>query len=308
MSDLPFEHNTRALSKILSKLESSHEDNDKLLVSIFPSTGHARKFGVTGPPGVGKSTVISEFVGFLRREGRKVAILAIDPMSARTQGAILGDRVRMQDHFLDPSVYIRSLSTRGALGGLSRCVPKMIDVLDAYGFDDIFIETVGTGQNETDVADICDLTLGLTMPGLGDDIQLLKSGIVELIDFFIINKGDTEGAQRAQTLVANMLHLMGRSEVPVCVLSKENVESQTACFAEVLRFYEKNWEAILKKRDAQRKAMIIQTLSARASQILEKALEAELSQRVPSAQNPYEFIATFSFRRLFSAALSFQSQ
>jgi LAO/AO transport system kinase len=181
----------------------------EILAALYPRTGRARIVGITGPPGAGKSTLVQRLAQALRRAGRTVGIVAVDPSSPFTGGAILGDRIRMAEIYTDPGVFIRSMATRGALGGLARATSDAVDVLDAAGFDVVLIETVGVGQDEVDVVRAADTTAVVLVPGLGDDIQAIKAGILEIADVFVVNKADREGADRAAAELSVMLDLSG---------------------------------------------------------------------------------------------------
>jgi len=189
------------------------------LKELYASTGRGYVIGITGNPGVGKSTVVDALIGAYRKAGLKVGVVAVDPTSPFTGGAILGDRIRMQQHALDPGVFIRSLATRGQLGGLSRSTFDVALVLDAMGYDRILIETVGVGQDEIDVMKAAHTTVVITVPGLGDDIQAIKAGILEVADVLVVNKADREGADRAIRDLLHMLDLRdaegGRREVEI---------------------------------------------------------------------------------------------
>ncbi len=189
------------------------------LKQLYASTGRGYVVGITGNPGVGKSTVVDALIGAYRKAGLKVGVVAVDPTSPFTGGAILGDRIRMQQHALDAGVFIRSLATRGQLGGLSRSTFDVALVLDAMGFDRILIETVGVGQDEIDVMKAAHTTVVITVPGLGDDIQAIKAGILEVADVLVVNKADREGADRAIRDLLHMLDLRdaegGRREVEI---------------------------------------------------------------------------------------------
>ncbi|MCB9708352.1 MAG: methylmalonyl Co-A mutase-associated GTPase MeaB [Myxococcales bacterium] len=178
----------------------------KLCVLLYAHTGRAYILGITGSPGSGKSSLVDALVVHFRGENRKVGVVAIDPSSPFSGGAILGDRIRMQRHFLDEGVFIRSVATRGALGGLSHSVMDVTRVLDAYGSDVIIVETVGVGQDELDIAGLAHTTVVVTSPGQGDDIQAVKAGILEIADVFVVNKADRPGVESA---VANLEHMMG---------------------------------------------------------------------------------------------------
>jgi LAO/AO transport system kinase len=195
----------RAIARAISLAESHGPDTASLLGLLFPSTGRAQIVGVTGAPGAGKSTLVQRIAQGARAEGRKVGILAVDPTSPFSGGAILGDRIRMQELYLDPGVFIRSMATRGALGGLSRATSDALDVLDSAGFDLVIVETVGVGQDEVDVIRTVDTVLVLLVPGLGDDIQAIKAGIMEIADVFVVNKADRPGAERTISEIEAML-------------------------------------------------------------------------------------------------------
>ena len=187
----------REVARAISRIERGGADVAELLREIYPQTGHARIIGITGPPGAGKSTLVSHLAASYRSGGERVGIVAVDPSSPFSGGAILGDRIRMAELYTDPGVFIRSMATRGALGGLSRATIDAADVLDAAGFDVVLIETVGVGQDEVDIVKAADSIAVVVVPGLGDDVQALKAGILEIADLFVVNKSDREGADRA---------------------------------------------------------------------------------------------------------------
>ncbi|ODS57002.1 MAG: hypothetical protein ABS36_05740 [Acidobacteria bacterium SCN 69-37] len=201
----------RAVARALSVVERAGIEADDLDRAIYRHTGRAVVIGVTGAPGAGKSTLVGRIVASCRQAGRRVAVLAIDPTSPFTGGALLGDRVRMQEHALDDGVFIRSMATRGHLGGISAATASSIDVLDAAGFDVILIETVGVGQAEVEVARVADACVVVSVPGAGDDVQAMKAGIMEIADVHVVNKADREGADRAVAAIAQMLALDERT-------------------------------------------------------------------------------------------------
>jgi LAO/AO transport system kinase len=203
------EGNARAIGRAISEVERSARFVPEILRRIFPRTGRARILGITGPPGAGKSTLVQRFAQAYRRTGRRVGIVAVDPSSPFTGGAILGDRIRMSEIYTDQDVFIRSMATRGALGGLARATSDAVDVLDAAGFDPIFIETVGVGQDEVDIVRAADTVAVVLVPGLGDDIQAIKAGILEIADVFVVNKAEREGADRAVAELSMMLDFAG---------------------------------------------------------------------------------------------------
>lgn len=184
----------RAVARLLSLVEDAQSHVREIARALTPYTGTARVVGLTGPPGSGKSTSTSMLVAALREQGKRVAVLAIDPSSPFSGGALLGDRIRMTEHATDPGVFIRSMATRGTLGGLATATPQAVRVLDAAGFDVVLIETVGVGQSEVDVVKLADTTMVLLAPGMGDGIQAAKAGILEIADVFVVNKADRDGA------------------------------------------------------------------------------------------------------------------
>ena len=196
-----------ALARVVSIVENHREGLEQILGSLHKRTGRARRVGMTGPPGAGKSTITSLLVKSFRDQGLKVGVIAVDPTSPFTGGALLGDRVRMESVALDPGVFIRSMATRGSLGGLAAATREVADVLDAFGFDRLVIETVGVGQSELDVARTADSTLLVLVPESGDSIQTLKAGVMEVADIFVVNKADRPGADRLRNDVELMLGL-----------------------------------------------------------------------------------------------------
>ena len=202
----------RAVARLISLVEDAHPALREVMAALAPHTGHAHVIGLTGSPGVGKSTSTTTMVGAFRARGKRVGILAVDPSSPFSGGALLGDRVRMQDHVLDPEVYIRSMASRGHLGGLSWTTPQALRVLDAAGCDVILVETVGVGQSEVEVAGLADTTIVLLAPGMGDGIQAAKAGILEIGDLFVVNKADRDGADATVRDLRHMISLGDQSE------------------------------------------------------------------------------------------------
>jgi GTPase len=196
-----------ALARVVSIVENHRAGFEQILGSLHPRTGRARRTGLTGPPGAGKSTITSLLVKGFRDQGLTVGVIAVDPTSPFTGGALLGDRVRMESVALDPGVFIRSMATRGSLGGLAAATREVADVLDAFGFDRLLIETVGVGQSELDVARTADSTVLVLVPESGDSIQTLKAGVMEIADIFVVNKADRPGADRLRNDVELMLGL-----------------------------------------------------------------------------------------------------
>jgi LAO/AO transport system kinase len=218
----------RALARLISLVENGSPHLRAVMKLIAPDTGGARVIGLTGSPGVGKSTVTGALVRAYRGRGQRVGVLAVDPTSPFTGGALLGDRVRMQDHATDSGVFIRSMASRGHLGGLSWAVPQALRILDAAGFDVVLIETVGVGQAEVAIASLADTTLVILAPGMGDSVQAAKAGILEIADIFVVNKSDRPGAQEAvrdlRTMLAMARYDEGAWKPPIVSASAANGE------------------------------------------------------------------------------------
>jgi LAO/AO transport system kinase len=232
----------RAVARLISLVEDAHPALREVMAALAPHTGGAHIIGITGSPGVGKSTSTNALVAAFRARGKRVGILAVDPTSPFSGGALLGDRVRMQDHALDPEVYIRSMASRGHLGGLAWTTPQALRVLDAAGCEVVLVETVGVGQSEVEVAGLADTTIVLLAPGMGDGIQAAKAGILEIGDVFVVNKADREGADATVRDIRHMISLGDRSEPglwrPPVV---KTVAAQGQGLDEVMEAIDKHW-------------------------------------------------------------------
>ena len=216
----------RALARAISLVENRDPDGDRLVAELFPSTGRARVVGLTGPPGVGKSTLIAAVCAELRKADREIGVLSIDPSSPFTQGAVLGDRIRLSEHFLDPGVFIRSMATRGSLGGLAEAALQAALLMDASGKDDVLLETVGVGQGEIDVVDHADTVVLALMPGSGDSVQALKAGVMEIPDVIVVNKCEHPLAETMLREVRSVLALGPERPWKVPVVRTEAVKGE----------------------------------------------------------------------------------
>lgn len=225
---------------MISAVENRVPGWSELLKALFPHTGKASIIGLTGSPGSGKSTLVDQLAKHYRKENHTVGIIAVDPTSPYTGGAILGDRIRMQDHHADPGIFIRSMATRGSLGGLARTTADVATVFDASGRDRILIETVGVGQDEVDIVRLADVTVVILVPGMGDDVQSIKAGIMEIADIFVINKSDRDGAERVEREIKAMQSLATRTDgwTPPVIKTVASRGEGTKELAEAITSYE----------------------------------------------------------------------
>jgi LAO/AO transport system kinase len=288
----------RALARAISLVENDDPEGWRLVREVYPSTGRAAVVGFTGPPGVGKSTIIARLVEGARARDRQVAVLSIDPSSPFTQGALLGDRIRLAEHFLDPGVYIRSMASRGSLGGLSEATLQAALLMDASGKDDVFLETVGVGQAEVDIIDHADTIVLALMPGSGDSIQALKAGVMEIPDVIVVNKSDHPLTDTMVREIRGVLSL-GPQEgwrVPIVkaeATRNEGIEELAEKMAEHREFIEK--EGTLAER---RRRNLLNEVIALASARMRRGLEA----RVRSDDSVQELLDEVVARRLDPAS------
>ncbi|HET7890456.1 MAG TPA: methylmalonyl Co-A mutase-associated GTPase MeaB [Candidatus Sulfotelmatobacter sp.] len=242
----------RTLARAISAVENRAPGWSDLLKALFPHSGRARVIGLTGSPGAGKSTLVDHLARYYRKQNHSVGIVAVDPTSPYTGGAILGDRIRMQEHFADPGIYIRSMATRGSLGGLARTTADVTTVLDASGRDIILVETVGVGQDEIDIVRLADITVVILVPGMGDDVQTIKAGIMEIADIFVINKSDREGAERVEREIRALQSLATRNDgwtppiVKTVASEGTGVPEMAEAIAEYERYLQKENRALKK--------------------------------------------------------------
>ncbi|MFL6248071.1 MAG: methylmalonyl Co-A mutase-associated GTPase MeaB [Thermoanaerobaculia bacterium] len=232
---------SRALAQAITLVESHHPGAARLLAELYPKTGRARIIGITGSPGAGKSTLVAAMAKHYRAQQKKVGIIAVDPTSPFTGGAILGDRIRMTELYTDRGVFIRSMATRGFLGGLAKATNDVVDILDAAGFDVVLVETVGVGQDEVEVVRTVQTNLVVLVPGMGDDIQAIKAGIMEIGDIFVVNKADRPGADKTVTEVTMMMSLVeehGDYVPPIVKTVASRAEGIVELDAAIVKHYE----------------------------------------------------------------------
>jgi len=279
--------------RTLARLITLCEDGDPQVIDplgeIFSMPSRATVIGITGPPGAGKSTLLNTFVRLIRNKNQKVAVLAVDPVSPFSGGALLGDRIRLMDHFNDPNVFIRSVSTRGKLGGLSLATRQGVMLLDRFGFDVILVETVGVGQSEVDVRKIADVTLVALVPEWGDSIQALKAGILEIADIFVVNKADREGADRIENELKNILHISGKDSTPVLKTTFNDLSTVEKLLAAVEGYTNAQKEQIQQKRE---KAIHEIALELMEFWVLREA-QQWMRSHLDKSSNPYEIVKRF---------------
>ncbi len=305
----------RATARLLRDIDDEIPTSKEILKELYPHTGKAYVIGFTGSPGVGKSTLVDQMAILYRKEGKTVGILAVDPTSPFSGGAILGDRIRMQRHFLDAGVFIRSLATRGHFGGLTRSTNDMVNVLDAMGKDIIIVETVGVGQDEVEIANSAHSTVLVTVPGMGDDIQAIKAGIMEIGNIFVVNKADREGSRKTIRELRNMIEIGCRRggsngwEPPIIeteALKSRGMEELHGAIEKhrsyLLSSGEDKWKEVIEKRV---RIQLIETLKDQAFRTLLDRMEArgdsldELVEKVVDKKSdPYTLVQEIISREL----------
>lgn len=288
----------RSVARLITMVENGQDEALNLVKELYNKGGNAYVIGITGPPGAGKSTLVDGIVKELRKEDKKIGVIAIDPTSPFTGGAILGDRVRMSELNKDSKVFIRSMGTRGYLGGISEGTGITVDILDIYGCDYILIETVGVGQSEVDIVKVCDTTLLITVPGLGDEIQMLKAGIMEIGDIFVINKADRDGAEKTAREIKQMIgnNVINEWKPPVKMSVATDGVGIEEVVEEILKHkdYLKNTGAGFLKRVSNNRNKVLSLIKEKIDKkILEKTQKGELivkiSERITKQEiNPYE--------------------
>ncbi|WP_158749571.1 methylmalonyl Co-A mutase-associated GTPase MeaB [Acidobacterium sp. S8] len=291
----------RALARAVSLVENDAPLAAEVLSECFPFTGRALRIGITGSPGAGKSTIVDKLARHYRASGISVGVIAVDPTSAFTGGAILGDRIRMQENLGDTGFYVRSMATRGALGGLARTTADVASVIEASGKDVILIETVGVGQDEIDIVRLADVTVVVLVPGMGDDVQSLKAGVMEIGDIFVVNKADREGADRVEKEVRAMQSLATQhgdwiSPVVKTVASTgEGIDRLTEAIAQMKEWLESEGRMESRRRRYWRERILEMMRQSLMRQVREHGLsdaelEAHVERVVSKEEDPYKLV------------------
>ncbi len=286
------QQNVRSIAKAITFVENNPSKADLIVNPIFEYTGKAKVLGVTGSPGAGKSTLTDKIARGINQKGFKVGVIAIDPSSPFTGGAVLGDRIRMNSLSTVEGIYIRSMATRGMLGGLNRACLDAIDILDAAGFDYIIVETVGVGQDEVDIVKVSDLNMVVLVPGMGDDIQALKAGIMEIADIFLVNKCDRDGVEKLLTIL-NHYNAISEKDIPIfqtIATTGKGVDELISFILDAVE--EKNGKDIAFRRNERIKYRILKIIQEKSVDIVlsksKNYLDNELKQVYEREKTPYQ--------------------